>query len=440
VSSKAQEHSPSDQFDPTPGVQDELGEGRRLKVLLVGHACSPYLGSEPGFTWNWALHLSAHHRICVLTHPHYRHHIENYQRENPGLDVQFEWLNLPEKRDPWDPEAGERGIRPHYLLWQRAAFKRASELLARQGFDLVHHVSWGTLSAPPALWKLPVPFVWGPIGGGQTAPDMFLDYFGQNRHQERLRNLRVKSLHLLPPVRRAASNSRFVCATNSETATILRRAGATKVSLVLDAGLPPDAINDQPADRSARDGTNILWAGRLESRKGLRLALEAIAHTDRCHLTVAGSGSVMEAGRATALMLGIADRVEWLGEVPHEAMGDLFLDSDVFLFTSLRDSTGSVVLEAMARALPVVALNHQGVGTFLPPEAALKIPLSDPDSVGAALGDALTALVESNEKRTAMGRAAWEWARLQTWDRRAAEMSDRYESIAHGLPPARVPA
>jgi hypothetical protein len=43
-----------------------------LRVLLVGHACAPDVGSEPGLTWNWARHLAEHHEVCVVAHPHWR--------------------------------------------------------------------------------------------------------------------------------------------------------------------------------------------------------------------------------------------------------------------------------------------------------------------------------------------------------------------------------
>src|SRR4029453_6487332 len=41
-------------------------------------------------------------------------------------------------------------------------------------FDVAHHVGWCTISAPPLLWRLPIPLVLGPGGGGPTTPPPLL--------------------------------------------------------------------------------------------------------------------------------------------------------------------------------------------------------------------------------------------------------------------------
>src|SRR3546814_3489415 len=119
----------------------------------------PVLGSEPGFTWNWAWHLSERHDVWVIAHPAHRPAVEAALARAPERHVHMAWLGRTRWWDLWRPERGERGIHLHYLLWQKAAFDLARDLHARHRFDLVHHVSWGTVNAPPALWRLGPPFV-----------------------------------------------------------------------------------------------------------------------------------------------------------------------------------------------------------------------------------------------------------------------------------------
>jgi hypothetical protein len=173
-----------------------------LKVLLVGHPCSPEPGSEPAITWNWAWHLSSHHRVWVLAHPQYCEHVERFLACHPNPTLSPVWVTLPQRWDPWNASRGERGIRLHYLLWQRAAYREAARLCRRCHFDLAQHVSWGTVSAPPLLWRLPIPFVWGPVGGGQTAPRPFRQYFGDAWRKGRSCALRV--CNSCPSCRRCA--------------------------------------------------------------------------------------------------------------------------------------------------------------------------------------------------------------------------------------------
>src|SRR5690606_4082856 len=309
--------------------------------------------------------------------------------EHSGPAPHVVWVDVPRK-----PEQGERGIRVHYLRWQRAALAQARRLHVTENFDIVHHVSWGTILAPPALWRLDVPFVWGPIGGGQAAPLRFGRYLGWRATLgEAGRNIRRHLLPFLPPLRRTAANSAVVLATNRETMEVLQRAGARRVELFLDNGVGPDQFIARQRVRRSGDRLELLWAGRLEARKALPLALEAMARVRDVpvRLTIAGEGPLRRAYERRAEALGMTDgRVRFLGFVPRaDLMSDLFANSDAFLFTSLQDSFGSVVLEAMAAGLPVIGPDHQGIGTLIPGHAAIKVPVTSPSATVQGLADGI---------------------------------------------------
>jgi len=80
-----------------------------MKVVLVGHGCSPRRGSEPSFTWNWAWHLSKYHQVWVLAHPHDRAAVEEFLMEHPNPNLSFVWVKPPARLDPW--EVGRGAIR-----------------------------------------------------------------------------------------------------------------------------------------------------------------------------------------------------------------------------------------------------------------------------------------------------------------------------------------
>ena len=203
-----------------------------MKVLLVGHACGPDRGSESGVTWNFAQSLSHQHEVWVITDPQFREDIEKYLESHPNPRVKFVWVSLPSSWDPRRSLDSDKGLRFHYMLWQRAVLRKAQELHLINHFDVVHHVSWGTISAPPKLWRLPIPFVWGPIGGGQTAPREFLSYFGQSRHREQLRTFRIGIMPRLPALRKAVRSSALILSTNPETTKVLKSAGRSRCSPV----------------------------------------------------------------------------------------------------------------------------------------------------------------------------------------------------------------
>jgi len=404
-----------------------------MNILLVGHAYGPGLGSEPGLTWNWAWHLSASHQVWVLAHPKWRDEVERVLVETPNPNLHVVWVTLPPRIDPWDHRRGERGIRVHYLLWQRAAFRTASRLHRHLGIDLVHHVSWNSLSGPPLLWRLPVPFVWGPVGGGQLAPVAFRRYFGRNWRFQALRNSRVRLLPYLPMLRRTVRRSALLLATNRETARVMEAAGGQGVRFLYDNGLSAESLPACPPERAPSAGLTLLWAGRLEARKALPLLLEAMARTRDLEpaprLLVAGDGPLRAEWETMAGQLGLGEQVRFLGLVPWRQMPTVFRDADAFAFTSLQDSSGSAVFEAMAYALPVLTLDHQGMAMVLPDDVGIKVPVTTPEETVAGLADGIRRLARSPDVRRGMGEAAWVCANSQTWARRAALMSSWYHEV-----------
>jgi glycosyltransferase involved in cell wall biosynthesis len=403
-----------------------------MKVLLIGHACGPEMGSEPGFTWNWAQYLSRQNEVWVVTHPQFRAKVEAYLSKNPNPKIRFVWVDVKSALDSWDPVRGERGIRVHYLLWLKAAYAAAQRLCQEGSIDVAHHVSWGTMRAAPPFWQLPVPSVWGPIGGGQCAPGRFLRYFGLvGAGREIVRACLTRTLYFSSGLRKTARSSALILATNRETRKLLKSVTGTDVQLMLDCGLQTDWVSaTPPVDRPVRELT-ILWAGRLEHRKALPLALEALANVKgiQARLLIAGSGDLRPRLETMAGKLGLTGRVEFLGSVPYAMMQSLFERADVFLFTSLRDSFGSVVLEAMAKGLPIVTLDHQGVGSFVPDDAGIKVPVTNPKKTVRSLAAAIEKLGKSPAVLSNMRLASWSFAQEQTWSRRAEQMTKIYQEV-----------
>jgi glycosyltransferase involved in cell wall biosynthesis len=218
---------------------------------------------------------------------------------------------------------------------------------------------------------------------------------------------------------------------NRETESLLKRTGATNVRRFLDCGLHEPRYVQNPRAAPAEQLCTLLWAGRLEHRKGLRLALEALARVRHVpvKLLVAGQGPDRGSYEKKVASLGLENTVEFLGPVPYDQMPALFRRADAFLFTSLRDSFGTVALEAMSHALPIVMLDHQGVGTFVPDAAGIKIPVEKPLQVIEGLAAAIEKIANCTPCRLRMGSAALEMANQETWEQRITRMTALYEEV-----------
>jgi glycosyltransferase involved in cell wall biosynthesis len=142
-----------------------------------------------------------------------------------------------------------------------------------------------------------------------------------------------------------------------------------------DAHLVVSSAHDEadivvPPERFARRPFRMLNVARLTSVKNQPLLVRAlralIEHGEDWVLTLVGDGPQRASLEAQASKLGIAERVTFAGLVEHgPALWPYFDAADVFVLPSRSEGTPKVLLEAMARGLPVVASNVSGIPTLV---------------------------------------------------------------------------
>lgn len=102
---------------------------------------------------------------------------------------------------------------------------------------------------------------------------------------------------------------------------------------------------------------------------------------------------------------------------------------DVMLFTSVRETFGSQVVEAAAAGLPIVALDLHGVASLVPDEAAAKVPLGPLEATAAGLADQLVAVLTDDDRHARMSAAATGFALAQTLPERARLATEIYHEV-----------
>jgi glycosyltransferase involved in cell wall biosynthesis len=321
-----------------------------------------------------------------------------------------------------------------YLAWQKRAYKAALLLDKNQAFDIiVHHVTMSNLQAGSWLCDLNKPFIFEPVAGGQVAPSAFKKYFLKGWIYEVLRFFVLKHLGRFNPlISTTVSRTDLVLATNRNTADLASKSGARRVELFLDSGLPQNYPLQEFFSRTTLQELRLLWLSRLEPRKGLLICLEALSKVNASvpfKLTIINDGVLRHYLPKWIKEFGLESKVEHLASVPWTEVKNKYLNSDVFLFTSLRNSLGSVILEAMSQALPVITLDHHGAGDFVPDGAGIKVPVTNPANTVDALAQAFEWLYKNPDKRLEMGRIGWDFAKTQTWSQKTIKMSNYYEEI-----------
>lgn len=187
------------------------------------------------------------------------------------------------------------------------------------------------------------------------------------------------------------------------------------------------------------DGTEVVFAvGRLVRKKGFEYLIDAVARLaprrPALRLVLAGGGDLDGELRARAAAGGVADRVTWLGAVPHDQVAGWLAAADVAAAPSVVDDAGNVdglpntILEALATATPVVATHAGGIASVaVHRETALVVPERDAERLAAAI----EALLGDAGLRAAIGRAARERMRREhTWERVAERFETAYELAA----------
>jgi len=303
-----------------------------------------------------------------------------------------------------------------YISFSRKILEVARQLHRRAHFDVIHHVTIASFRVPSPLWKLGVPFVFGPIGGYERVPIRLMPMLSPSAAVFELcrTGLNVASKHV-PSIGSCIRNSAHVFAANEETRALVLGLGAlpSRVSL-LSAGF-------QTAERSAilgRDNAvkqiagplRVFAGGSLLGRKGIALALDALAEAKQrgvdFHYHVAGDGPEATRLKRHAAELGLGKEVvicDWLSGTEYY---ETLAQSDVFLLPSLGDSSGLTLMEAMlAECVPLV-VDRGGPGYIVTPECGWKVPATSGRSIVRLLADALVTLYGDRSLVREKGKAA----------------------------------
>lgn len=401
-----------------------------LKVLISAYSCRPGMGSEPGVGWNTARELAKYHKVWVFTRVDNRSMIEAELANHPVPELNFVYCDLP----PW-AMWWQSGQQLHYYFWQIVAYFVARKLHRKIGFDLVHHVTYVKYWSPSFLALLPIPFIWGPVGGGESAPKAFWqDFSFRGKAYETLRDLARWIGERDPFVSTTARRSILARATTEDTAVRLRRIGAKNVEVFSETGLSREEIKHlaQPLNSDSSE-VKFISMGRLLHWKGFHLGLCAFAVADLpndAEYWLVGEGPELERLQTLAEKLNITHQVKFWGRLPRDETLRKLGECHVLLHPSLHDSGGWVCLEAMAVGCPAVCLDLGGPAIQISEETGIKVAAHNPDQAVCDLAAAMTRLIKDSELRVSMGQAGQKRVRDRySWETKGQLLAQLYEEI-----------
>jgi glycosyltransferase involved in cell wall biosynthesis len=412
---------------------------QRPKVLMIAYACNPEGTGEHWLGWGWAEQAAANYQVHLLTTPNARDAVERHAQR---LGIRPRFVSLPRPVRALTEPFGPFGSWTRKMLWAIRATRAAETWHRQERFALVHQTTFHTFRVPfLAATRLNIPSVWGPIAGGEYIPLGFYKYLGALYAPESMRRVFNGLWFAMPPIQRALECADVIFVSNHVTQRFLgpRFAGKSRI-------VPPNAIRPEDATapglarrRATSESFRLLYVGNCLPTRAMPLVFDALARTgfDDYELTIIGDGLGLKLWRREARRHRVAERVKFLGPLPHAQLATHYEQADVFVFPGLRDSGGSALLEAMSKGLPVVCLDWAGPSEIVDEHSGVKVPVTTPEETVLAFARALVRLRNEPEWRVALGQRAAERARaLFTWQAKRALLEETYARLLTSPPKA----
>lgn len=384
------------------------------KILMSAFSCQPGKGSEPGVGWNWSVQAAKNAEVYVLTRSKMKPYIEAV--ELPGdiaNNIHFLYCDSSKR-------LRKCTIYLEYIHWQYVAYRYAKRLCKKIAFDYVWHITWGNMFLPTWMYKLPVDFIWGPVGGAEQVPKKFWDEFPlKNRIIHQCKYYMGKGMWWIPWVTKPAKYARIIIARTSATKDLFPKLIREKVVVHLEACVIEEKDFYYPDDTGdildKGSGKNIIYTGRICDIKNLPVLIPVMTAVTKkfpdARLHVIGDGDMAPMLKRLTKENGLEKTVIFYGNVERAQLLKAVSQSDIFVFPSLREGASWSLLEAMHFELPIVAFDTNGMHDTLSDESAILVPLEGKNPKEAAeafVQDTMMLMNMSNDEIKSLGKRAHE--------------------------------
>ncbi len=362
---------------------------KKFKVLVIAEAANPEWASVPLVGWSHAFALSNACQAHLVTQIRNKESIEHFGWKE---GVEFTSINTEKLAKPihklsqlirgggnlgWTINTALQSL--IYPYFERCVWNKFKELLKDGEYDVVHRITPVSPTAPSYLAKklktINVPFVVGPLNGGVPWPKEFPEM--QKKEKEWLNTIR-NAYKLLPGYRSLRNNATaIVCGSK---ATLEQMPVDIKHKLVYQ---PENAIDIQRFSLKNsicnEHHLKLAFVGRLVPYKACDIAIESIqnlAKEGKVTLDIYGNGPEEQKLAKLITELNLEKYVTLHGFVPNTQLQNELVKADVFLFPSIREFGGGVVLEAMALGIVPIVMDYAGPAELVDEKCGYLIPMN----------------------------------------------------------------
>jgi len=425
-------------------------ESKRLNILIVAHEFSPFGGSECAVGWNIVTRMTKFHDVTVLFASGSQFNDSSYVRAvNKYLETvqplnSLTLINLDQPRitkiiasiNSKLLKLSPIGLPLFYYIgykyWQKAVFHKARELHDLYNFHIVHQLTQISFREPGYLWKLDIPFFWGPTGGTSTFPKSFFKILSlHSRILDRIRSVSAYyQFNFSPRVKKAKSQASLIYTFSKIDEERFKVGANGEIKLMLDVGTYLRK-NEKPNPANSPSRLQAIWCGRLDEFKAPIILLEAIAESELIKRMVTfqiiGTGPLANDLRKQADHLKLSN-INWIGKVMHEEVFSLMGNADFFVHTSIREATSSVIPEALSMGLPVICHDAFGMGIAVNESCGIRVPLESPEKSILEFKRAIESLICDRQFLKNLKAGALKRAQDLSWDNMTSTIAVDYSN------------
>jgi glycosyltransferase involved in cell wall biosynthesis len=396
----------------------------RPNVIINAYACSPNKGSEPGMGWNWITSILQYCNVHVITEGEWQVEIEKSVVDlQQGENLKFHYLPVSDKIRNMCWNQGDWRFYYYYHKWQKRALEQAKVICETVRIDVIHQLNMVGYREPGMLWKIKdIPVVWGPIGGFGGIPTTFLKSYPlkealKQKVKQAINNVQVYT----PYIQKAIKKSDVLIACNSVAKNKLQHFRKDEVLVISEVGsLIPTIENTRDYNFET---LKILWVGRNIKSKALNIALETMSGLSDLNIEL----NVIGVDKSE---INFPDKkmhnVNFLSWIPHQEVQEIFNSSHLLFFTSLYEATGTVVLESLAKGVPVICHDTCGQGDIIDSKCGVKVPMKSVDYSIQAFSKEIRSLYFNKRLVKSLSVGAYEKAKEFQWQNKGKLMYDIY--------------
>lgn len=398
----------------------------KKSVLIIAYACEPGKTSEQGVGWNFSQEISKFMNVTVFTRKNNQSVIEGVNN-----NINYIYYDLPKpllilkKRIPF-------GLQIYYILWQWGAYLNVKKLIKNKDFDICHHLTFGMTKMVPPAFLINIPFIWGPIGGGDKIPYSFLkEMHFKAKIQEFIYYILHKGSNLSPFSFLTRKKSKLIIFRTHSTEKNFPKNGCKK-RLIMSETASLDT-----SEFTVKKRTSFIHAvcvGRMIHGKGFIYALKGfhkfLMHGGKGKIVFLGNGPEEETLRKYVIENNLSGNVFFKGFVSNTEVKKELIQADILLHPSFREGGSWSILEAMSYGLPVVCLNTSGPKDMVTENCGLLIDMLSPRQVEEDIGKGLFELSNNLKLFNRISQNAQMRIRTEyNWDKRGKEMKKFYEEV-----------